>query len=284
MGSDSAQESIGMNAVPHRFRVVIGVGLEPGADPELLVLGDKTLPPKIPHRLIAASATENEINGRKHVPLGHLCHHKTDRWGFRLRRPRRATFALLSFGGAPDLAVGMQTGSGLIQQWMQTLGAAEAELQRHRSEVAHHQRGGPVHFLDPVGELPGVGDSGGEGQQLNRRRAVNDGLLPDRAPLGVIHVVALVKHHRLNIGERIITFIRFGVEHVAKDLGGHHHDRGLAIHTQITGHQTDVLVSELLSEIPQLLVGEGLQRSCVEDLLAMGQGAINGVLTHERLA
>ena len=113
---------------------------------------------------------------------------------------------------------------------------------------------------------------------------MNDGFLPDRAPLGIIHVVALIKHHRLNIGQRIITFIRFGIEHVAEDLSGHHHDRGLSIHTQITGHQTDVLVTELLSEISQLLIGEGLQRSCVEDLLTMGQGAIDGVFAHQRLA
>ena len=178
----------------------------------------------------------------------------------------------------------MQPRAGIIEQRMQTLGAAEAELQRNGPIVAHHKGGGPMHFLDPVGELTGIGNRGRKGQQLNRGRAVNDGFFPDRAALGVIHVVALIQHHGFNISERIITCIRFGIQHVAEDLCGHHHDRSLSIHTQITGHQTNVLVAKLLPEIAELLIGESLQRSCVKDLLAMGQGAINGVLTHQRFA
>ena len=41
-----------------------------------------------------------------------------------------------------------------------------------------------VDLLNPVGELAGIGDGGRQGNQLHRRRTVNDRFLPDRAPLG----------------------------------------------------------------------------------------------------
>ena len=53
---------------------------------------------------------------------------------------------------------------------------------------------------------------------------MNDGLLPDSPSLGIIHVVALIEHHSLNISEQIIMLIRFCVQHVPEDLRGHHHD------------------------------------------------------------
>ena len=83
---------------------------------------------------------------------------------------------------------------------------------------------------------------------------MNDRFLPHRAALGVVHVVALIKHHRFNICQRIIRFVRFGVKHVAEDFRGHHHDRSVSVHTEVAGHQTDFLVTELLAKITQLLV------------------------------
>ena len=113
---------------------------------------------------------------------------------------------------------------------------------------------------------------------------MDDRFLPDRSALGVIHVVAFVQHDSLNIRERIIVFAGFRIEHVAEDLGGHHHDRGIAIHTQITRHQPDVLLAVGLTEITQLLVGQRLQRRCVEDLLVVRQGAVNRVFPHQGFA
>ena len=78
--------------------------------------------------------------------------------------------------------------------------------------------------------------------------------------------------------------VRLGIQHVPEDLGGHHHDRGVPVDTEITGHQAHVLRSELLPEIPQLLIGESLQRCGVKNFLAMGHGPMDGVLAHKRLA
>jgi len=69
-----------------------------------------------------------------------------------------------------------------------------------------------------------------------------------------------------------------------KDLGGHHHDRSLPVRAQITGHQADLIGTELLAEIAQFLVGEGLQRRGVEHLLAVGQGPVDGVFAHKGFA
>jgi hypothetical protein len=74
------------------------------------------------------------------------------------------------------------------------------------------------------------------------------------------------------------------VEHVAEDLGGHHHDPRLPVEAEVAGEQPHVGVTELVAEVAQLLVGEGLERRCVEHLAAMGQGAVDGVLTHQGLA
>ena len=178
----------------------------------------------------------------------------------------------------------MQTRAGVVQQRVQTLGTAEAEVQRNRPVITHHQRGRTMNLLDPVGQLPGIGHGGGERYQLHRGWAVNDRLLPDRAPLRVVHVVALIEHHRFHISQGIVMLIRLGVEHVAEDLRGHHHDGGLAIHAEVTGHQTHVLRAELIAEIAQFLIGESLQRCGVEDLLAMGQGTMNGVFTDQGFA
>ena len=91
----------------------------------------------------------------------------------------------MPLGRAPDLAVGMQTSTGVVQQRVQTLGTAEAELQRNRSVMTYHQRGRTMNLLDPVGQLPSIGHGGGERYQLHRGWAVNDRLLPD---LSLIHI------------------------------------------------------------------------------------------------
>ena len=160
MGGDAPQQSIGMDAIAHSFRVFSAVGRQPRLDPGLLLFVDQALNPQIPHSFVAAASTEDEIDRGQHVPFGHLGHHKADRWRLRLRWLGRPALALVPFGCTPDFAVGMKSCSGLVQQGMKSLGTAEAELQRHRSVIAEHQRGGAVDLLDPIGELPGVGHSG----------------------------------------------------------------------------------------------------------------------------
>ena len=167
VGRNPAQKGIGMDAITNRLRIGLGVGLEPGADPRLLVLGDQALAAEIAHRFVATAAAENEIDRRQHVALSHLRHHETDRRRLGLRWTGGPAFAFLAFGGPPDFAIGMQPRAGLVQQGMQTFGAAEAELQRNRSVVAQHQCGGAMDLLDPVGQLPSIGDSGRQRHQLN---------------------------------------------------------------------------------------------------------------------
>ena len=221
---DAPEQSIGMDAIPHRLRVVAAVGLKSRPNPGLFLLVDQALDAEIANSLVATAATEDEIDGGEHVPFRHLRHHKTDRRRLRLRRFGGASLAFVTLRRTPDLAVGMQSGSSIIQQRMQSLGTAEAELQRHRPIVTEHQGGWTMHLLDPIGELPGIGDRRRQSHQLHRRRAVNDRLLPDRAALGVIHVMALIQHHGFHIRQRVVLFAGFRVEHVAEDLRGHHHD------------------------------------------------------------
>ena len=52
----------------------------------------------------------------------------------------------------------MQACALIIKQRMQPLGAAEAELQRHRAVVADDQITGAMHLLDPVGQLSCIGN------------------------------------------------------------------------------------------------------------------------------
>jgi hypothetical protein len=208
--------------------------------------------------------------------------------GRRLRLGWLGHFRLLAtvaLGGTPHLAVGVEARALVVEQGVQALGAAEAEGQGHGPVVTVYQRGGAMHPVDPVGELAGIGHRGREGHQLDRRRAVDDRLLPHRAALGVVHVVALIEHHRLHAFERVVIgVVDLRVEHVAEDLGGHHHHLGLPIEAEITGEQAHPLSAELLAKIAQLLVGERLQGGGVEHFSPVRQGALDGVLTHQRLA
>ena len=58
-------------------------------------------------------------------------------------------------------------------------------------------------------------------------------------------------------------------------------DGGLPIHGEVPGHQTDAFRPELLAEVPELLVRERLERRCVEDLLTVGESAVNRVLANQ---
>ena len=150
-----------MQAIAHSLRICGCIGLKPIANDGLLGLRDQTLHPKVANGLITITTTENEIDGGEHLPLRHLCHHKADRWCFRLRRPWRTTFALVPFWSTPNLAIGMDSSPLFIQKWMETLGTTKTELQGNRTIITEHQTRRTVHLLDPIGELPRIGDGGG---------------------------------------------------------------------------------------------------------------------------
>ena len=285
VGGDAPQQGFGMAALAHGLGGGRHKQVQSGLNAGLLGGRHQRGPAQLLDPLVAAAATEDEIDGRQHVALGHLGHHKAQ--GRRLRLGRLGYFGALAataLGGPPHLAVGMETRALVVEQGVQALGAAEAEGQGHGPVVAVHQRGGAMHPIDPVGELAGIGHRGRERHQLNRGRTVDDRFFPHGAALGIIHVVALVEHHRLHALQRVISRIGFRVEHVAEDLGGHHHHLGLPVEAHITGEQPHPLGAKLLAEIAQLLVGERLQRRGVKNLLAMGQGPVDGVFAHQGLA
>ena len=286
VGGDAAQQGIGVAAIAHRLGGCRHVGIEAGADAGLLLGRHQADLAEIAQRLVTAAATENEIDGRQHLALRHLGHHETDRRRLRLGWARLlGPFAAGGFWRPPHLAIGMERRALVIEQGMESLGTAETECQGHGSEIAVHQPGGPMHLLNPVGELTGIGHRGREGHQLHPARTMNDRFLPDSAALGIVHVVALIEHHGLDISQGIIAFaIDLRIQHVAEDLGGHHHDPGLAVEAQVTGEQADIVIAELVAEIAQLLIREGLERGGVKNFLAVGQGPVDGVLPHQRLA
>ena len=236
VGGNAPQQGLGVAAFPHRLGGCCHKQIQAGFDARLFSRRYQGGLAQLLDALIATAATEDEVDSRQHVALRHLGHHKTQGRSLGLGRFRcfRA-LALAALGGAPHLAVGMEPGALVVEQGVQSLGTAKAEGQRHRPVVTEHQLGGPMHSLYPVGELTGIGHRCRKGHQLNRRRAVNDRLLPDGAALGIVHVVALIEHHRLHALQRVIARIGFRVEHVAEDLGGHHHHLGLPVEAHITG-------------------------------------------------
>ena len=86
VGSDATKQSIGMDAIPDRLRVVLAVRRQSCPDPGLFLLVDQALNAQITHGLIATAAAENEIDRGKHLPFRHLRHHEADRRWLGLRR------------------------------------------------------------------------------------------------------------------------------------------------------------------------------------------------------
>ena len=75
-----------------------------------------------------------------------------------------------------------------------------------------------------------------------------------------------------------------GVEHVAKDLGGHHDHRCVGRYHLVTGHQTYPVRTEHRAQVAKLLVGQGLDGCRVERTSASSQRRFDRVLGHHRLA
>jgi hypothetical protein len=74
------------------------------------------------------------------------------------------------------------------------------------------------------------------------------------------------------------------VDHVAEDLGGHHHDRCVAVDGIVPGQQADLLGPVPAGEVAELLIRKGLQWGGVEGLAPLGQGLRYRILGHDRLA
>ena len=124
--------------------------------------------------------------------------------------------------------------------------------------------------------LDTVADSDTSGHRLGE---VDDDLLPHRATHPVREVVDLVHDDEAQTREGS----RAGVQHVPQHLGGHHHDRRLAVDAVVTGQQADPVRTVAAHEVGVLLVGQGLDRGRVEALPFGPERQVYGELADHRL-
>ena len=168
-----------------------------------------------------------------------------------------------------------------------------AGVQRQQPATDHHvlsQRdgallgdddGGPAaHLAEPVAELLGVGDRGGQGDHLDLGGQVDDDLLPHRPAEAVGQVVDLVHDHEA----QSVQVSRARVEHVAQHLGGHDHHVRMRVDGGVTGQQPHPLLTVPGHEVQVLLVAQRLDGGGVEGLESPGQAQVHGELPHHCLA
>ena len=141
--------------------------------------------------------------------------------------------------------------------------------------------GGPAaHLAEPVAELLGVGDRGGQGDHLDLSGQVDDDLLPHRPAEAIGQVVDLVHDHEA----QPVQVTRARVEHVAQHLGGHDHHVRMRVDGGVTGQQPHPFLTVAGHEVQVLLVAQGLDGGGVEGLESPGQAQVHGELPHHCLA
>ena len=153
-------------------------------------------------------------------------------------------------------------------------------VESDRPDVLDHGVGGSAEGLDPLTQLRRVGHRRGQAHEADRRRGVDQDLLPDRPPVRVLEEVHLVEHDPLQAVQRRRT----GVDHVAQHLGGHDHHRSVRVDGVVAGEEAHPARAEHGDQIRVLLVGQRLDRGGVEGLCANGQSPGDGVLTDDGLA
>ena len=166
-------------------------------------------------------------------------------------------------------------------------------VQRQQPATDHHvlsQRdgallgdddGGPAaHLAEPVAELLGVGDRGGQGDHLDLGGQVDDGLLPHRPAEAVGQVVDLVHDHEA----QPVQVMGARVEHVAQHLGGHDHHVRMGVDGGVTGQQPHPFLTVPGHEVQVLLVAQCLDGGGVEGLEPPDQAQVERELPHHGLA
>jgi hypothetical protein len=226
------------------------------------------------HGSLAARAAEDEVDGGQPAAALQLVeHHGGIHHPARVPAPAVVVAAVALLAEQTHLAVTDRVvGVDLAGE------IGDQVLQRHRPVRMGDGHDRPVHQADPVRDLVHVAHGGGQRDQGHVLRAVDDDLLPHRPPPLVAHVVALVEHHRVEALEPA------RVEHVAQDLGGHHHHRRAGVHLDVPGEDAHLLGPPLTDEIGVLLVGERLERSGVGDAPAAVERGVDGELRHQGLA
>ena len=132
---------------------------------------------------------------------------------------------------------------------------------------------------DPVGQLFDIGRCRGKRHQADLIRREHDRFLPDRAALGVIQIMDLVKNDPGSIFEadRILK------ELVAVDLRGHDDDGRVRIQGDVAGQKSD-LIGVADRKIAVLLVGERLDGGGVDHPLTPGDRFFDRVFSDGGLA
>mmetsp|Transcript_106651 Transcript_106651/g.306834 ORF Transcript_106651/g.306834 Transcript_106651/m.306834 type:complete len:360 (-) Transcript_106651:293-1372(-) len=131
---------------------------------------------------------------------------------------------------------------------------------------------------DPLRELPGVRDRGGQEDQPDGVGQQDNGLLPDHPSVSVSHVVDLIEDHPSHLP----ADVRTPVQHGPQDLGGHDHARRVRVDRDVAGHQPDIL--ELVLQVPVLLVAQRLDRGGIDNPLLVPQSHGDGILRDHGLA
>ncbi len=206
----------------------------------------------------------------------------------RLRAPVVLEVRTLEGPDAHELLVDLRgrDAGAVVEERQQVAAHEHVLLERHRADLRDDHLGVAADRVEPVAELLRVGDGRAQRDQTHRRRQVDDDLLPHRTAEAVGEVVHLVHHDVLS--PRSAAGV--GVEHVAQDLGGHHHDAGVAVDVRVAGQQAHLIGAVHVLQLAELLVRQRLDRGRVERLVGMpvirclAHREVDGELPHDRLA
>mmetsp|Transcript_12122 Transcript_12122/g.35429 ORF Transcript_12122/g.35429 Transcript_12122/m.35429 type:complete len:237 (+) Transcript_12122:1893-2603(+) len=152
-------------------------------------------------------------------------------------------------------------------------------LQGHGTVVGIHDMTRLMMYAgDPIDELLGIGDCGGEEDEAYAVREEDNGFLPDYATFFVSHVVHLIEDHPSHLPHHLAA----PIQHAPQNLGRHDQTRRIRVNRNVPRHQPDVL--KLLAQISKFLIRQRLNRRRVHHPLTIPQGFRNGILRDSRLS
>jgi len=139
-----------------------------------------------------------------------------------------------------------------------------------------------VHFAvasttNPLGELEVVRECSGEHNEPNMLWKLHNDFLPNVASLSIVHVMDLIKDDPLNILKIVVVDEAELLQH----LSGHDHAGSVSVDSDVASDNTHIFI--LLLEIPELLVGQRLDRSGVDGLCHVLKGQGDRVLSDNSL-
>lgn len=140
-------------------------------------------------------------------------------------------------------------------------------------------------FVYPCSQFVCIRNGCRKRDELNIFGSVDDRFFPNRAALGVIHIVAFVQNDGRNILQIFSLVTKDGaVQHVAKDFSRHNNDSSIAIYGDVTRQQADFVLAILGSEVMELLVGKSFQRCRVIAALVHAKRLLDCVLGNDGLS